>query len=304
MIAMKETKECRACSRTLPVSDFCRRSKSSDGLYPYCRECKRIRGLNWYYANRSQVKIYQANNRARINENHREAHARRGEQGRIRIRNAQTQSRYKYKQIVYAAYGDKCYCCGVDDYRFLTIDHILNDGMADRRSKTGAWISGVSFLKHVLDQGCPKDRYQVACCNCNMAREKAGKGTVCPHHLEFDALVATAVIAKSPHRIALFANESRRADELRSNLFQALGDRCYCCGEADYRFLTVDHINDDGYVDRKRNGRKMNTRTFYKHILSHESPGTRYRIACYNCNSARSYLGKGRPCPHQVGITE
>jgi hypothetical protein len=74
------------------------------------------------------------------------------------------------------AYGGKCYCCGYDDFRFLTLDHANNDGMEHRRELNSP--GGVRFYEKLKALGWPQDRgIRVACFNCNCGR---GHGE-CPH---------------------------------------------------------------------------------------------------------------------------
>ena len=84
--------------------------------------------------------------------------------------------RAKLRQTVIQAYGGKCTCCGIDDWRFLSIDHINNDGATHRKDRKFSSASIYGWLKA---QGYPKDNFQVLCYNCNLA--KAHCGGVCPH---------------------------------------------------------------------------------------------------------------------------
>lgn len=83
----------------------------------------------------------------------------------------------EYKSLrsqVLAAYGGQCACCGESTPEFLSIDHIYNDGAAERK-RTGA---GYPFYVKLRQQGFPRDRYQVLCYNCNYAKSRYG---ACPH---------------------------------------------------------------------------------------------------------------------------
>lgn len=42
-----ETKKCAKCGRVLPVTEFHKCTKNSDGLYSYCKECARKEYKNW-----------------------------------------------------------------------------------------------------------------------------------------------------------------------------------------------------------------------------------------------------------------
>lgn len=80
------------------------------------------------------------------------------------------------------AYGGyKCACCGETEPKFLSIDHINNDGAEHRRSMgynengKGASSATLGWLKrHNYPPG-----FQVLCMNCNHGR--ARNNGVCPH---------------------------------------------------------------------------------------------------------------------------
>jgi len=88
-------------------------------------------------------------------------------------RDAKNRYQAALKAKVFSAYGNKCTCCGETEEQFLTIDHIHGDGK-QHRAEVG--IRGV--YKSIRDQGFPKDRYQLLCCNCNWAKGIFG---ICPH---------------------------------------------------------------------------------------------------------------------------
>lgn len=67
---------------------------------------------------------------------------------------------------------------------------------------------------------------------------------------------------------------------------------CNCCGEKELKFLTIDHINNDGAQHRKLN--KNNIDNF---IIQNHFPED-FQILCYNCNCGKS-INNG-VCPHLV----
>jgi hypothetical protein len=77
---------------------------------------------------------------------------------------------------VLAAYGDRCECCGETEPMFLQIDHIEDDGSADR----AAGLQSTRLYRSLKRRGFPKDRYRLLCANCNLGRYL--NGGVCPHH--------------------------------------------------------------------------------------------------------------------------
>lgn len=81
--------------------------------------------------------------------------------------------RQKRRQEVLDAYGGRCACCGEATSAFLTIDHVNNDGAAERGLRTHELYA--KLKRH----GFPRDRYQLLCFNCNLGKHYNG-GT-CPH---------------------------------------------------------------------------------------------------------------------------
>lgn len=83
------------------------------------------------------------------------------------------------------------------------------------------------------------------------------------------------------------------AARTRNAVLEHYGAFCACCGEEENRFLTIDHINDDGAVQRREH--KIG-KSIYKWIVDNNYPDD-LRILCFNCNCGRQ-LNNG-VCPHQ-----
>lgn len=83
------------------------------------------------------------------------------------------------REQVFAAYGGwECTCCGETEKLFLSIDHIENNGAAERRA--GLYRgSGSAFYAWLRKQNFPPG-YQVLCMNCQVGKHK--NGGVCPHN--------------------------------------------------------------------------------------------------------------------------
>ena len=77
------------------------------------------------------------------------------------------------------AYGSECYCCGEDNPRLLTIDHVNNDGHAMRKVSR---LHRDDIYKVVKREGYPTT-YRLACYTCNLGRDKE-PDKVCPHQKE------------------------------------------------------------------------------------------------------------------------
>jgi hypothetical protein len=83
--------------------------------------------------------------------------------------------RERNKDLCFAAYGGAvCACCGETTRKFLTFDHINNDGAAHRKSDPSAG-NLVNWLKtNDFPEG-----FQVLCFNCNYGKKV--NGGICPH---------------------------------------------------------------------------------------------------------------------------
>jgi hypothetical protein len=97
-------------------------------------------------------------------------------------------------------------------------------------------------------------------------------------------------------------NRSRRLavslawrENLRSQVIEAYGGACACCGETEEAFLTVDHPN--GVPEsHKKDGKRMSTVQILKRIRDEGFPDD-YRLLCWNCNCGRER--NGGVCPHE-----
>ncbi|MFA7143490.1 MAG: hypothetical protein WC175_05930 [Candidatus Dojkabacteria bacterium] len=84
-----------------------------------------------------------------------------------------------------------------------------------------------------------------------------------------------------------------RYGTLKNKFIEMYGGICNCCGEDNPKFLTLDHVKNDGYISRGNS--KSNTNEVREAIAKYDPE--RYQILCYNCN-----MGKARNygvCPHK-----
>jgi hypothetical protein len=88
-------------------------------------------------------------------------------------------------------------------------------------------------------------------------------------------------------------NQQRRKD----SVFAAYGGyKCACCGETERLFLSIDHIHNNGNVERKSDAYGSSGTAFYLWLCKHNFPSG-YQVLCMNCQ-----IGKhknGGVCPHQ-----
>ena len=124
----------------------------------------------------------------------------------------------------------------------------------------------------------------------------------------YDAEKQAARYVANKEKIAIYAKahyvltREQRATKARAKLIEmrnetitAYGGGCACCGETEYTFLTVDHINGGGKAHRQEVGRS--TAALHRWLRNNGYPKEDFRILCFNCNSG-TYLNGGI-CPHQ-----
>lgn len=78
---------------------------------------------------------------------------------------------------------------------------------------------------------------------------------------------------------------------LRTQVLQGYGGakpHCICCGEAEVRFLTIDHQKNGGRAHRHEKG---NQGVYYELRRNGFPPG--FRVLCFNCNLAPNVYARG-----------
>lgn len=91
----------------------------------------------------------------------------------------------------------------------------------------------------------------------------------------------------------------RHRAKLRHDMIVAYGGKCKCCGETEYRFLTLDHINQDGAIERgyRKNGKHKNNYSVWYRLKRTGWPKKNHQVLCYNCNCGRAF--NNGICPHK-----
>lgn len=107
------------------------------------------------------------------------------------------------------------------------------------------------------------------------------------------------------NRVARLAQKKSRREEIKKALIYRYSNgtnKCACCGESEYTFLSLDHISNDGAKHRREFGGRSNYDgdDYYKALLEGEYD-INIQVLCMNCN-----WGKHRNngvCPHREGST-
>lgn len=81
----------------------------------------------------------------------------------------------------------------------------------------------------------------------------------------------------------------------RIKVLNMLGGCCECCGETNYKFLQIDHVNKDGYIYRKEVSRGFQLlKDYYRNPTKYK-----LRVLCANCHYALTHFDE---CPHKSEI--
>lgn len=98
------------------------------------------------------------------------------------------------------------------------------------------------------------------------------------------------------NKVRQLAKQRGRDRVLKDRVFAAYGGYiCRCCGEREYHFLSIDHINNDGAAHRKEIGEKRGGRKFYNWLIKNGFPNG-FQVLCMNCNWGKAR--NGGVCPH------
>jgi hypothetical protein len=98
-------------------------------------------------------------------------------------------------------------------------------------------------------------------------------------------------------RAAEAAKTKRLQAECKDAVFAAYGGyRCACCSEGERLFLSIDHINNDGNIERNSGAYSGSGSGFYQWLRKQGFPAG-YQVLCMNCQVGKHK--NGGVCPHQ-----
>lgn len=80
--------------------------------------------------------------------------------------------------------------------------------------------------------------------------------------------------------------------EIKIFIVNYFGNKCKECGEIDIRCLSLDHVNNDGYLDKKSSkGNRQVTPTWYaklyKLIKNNKPLPRELQLLCFNCHAKK-----------------
>jgi hypothetical protein len=157
-----EIRTCRKCDIAKSLNEFRKKSRE-------CKSCQRDRIRKWERENRDRKKVNALRSYAKLRQS-----PERWERYKATRRISGGNYAARIRNDCFAAYGGRvCACCGETEPRFLTMDHVNNDGHIHRKT------SGATNLYSYLRARKFPEGFQVLCMNCNFG--KAQNGGVCPH---------------------------------------------------------------------------------------------------------------------------
>lgn len=165
-------KRCTKCSEMRPLIAFYKSRSTPDGYQRWCIECQRTKKQEMRKQRLGAGKCLHC---GKPNDSSFIACAACRERIQTQHKPAQIRYRENARDTVYAAYGEKCVCCGESERMFLSIDHINNDGSKHRRILNG---SGDQIYRWLIQHDFPPD-FRILCFNCNLGRHRNGGN--CPH---------------------------------------------------------------------------------------------------------------------------
>src|SRR5579864_3115889 len=77
---------------------------------------------------------------------------------------------------------------------------------------------------------------------------------------------------------------------LKLKVIAGYGNKCSCCGEDRFEFLSIDHIAERGCDERRRLGRGMSSGALYRKLIREGFPDT-HQVLCFNCNMSLGFFG-------------
>lgn len=198
---------------------------------------------------------------------------------------------HKLRHEVLTYLGGKCVCCGINDYNYLSIDHINGGGIEDREQHN-KWSKYLKSILNISKEEVDK-KYQALCYNCNCAKGFHG---VCPHKFNYDKVGSLPLTITNRGVKQTHLSEEERYDrhlkakrvlrvKNRLEMIKAYGGKCVGCGEAGPLFLALDHIHNNGKSDPCGVD-------FYQYLrrLGYPGNGELLQLLCYNCNSKKEYI--------------
>lgn len=232
------------------------------GQFKYCKECRskwKSPKDTFYYLKRGQVPSYKKIACERSKKWQRE------HKEYVKSKRQKDWLELQYNTLSFYSNSDtpKCICCGENNIKVLALDHIHNDGKKDpNRAHSPKVYKTALELKD-------KTQYQTLCYNCNWKKNlanlqskwKQGRNNVNQRKTQQKRKYTC---------IAHYSNNT---------------NKCCNCGNGDLEVLCLDHIDNNGNIQRKEimEGKNKGGKGMHKWIVHNNFPAG-FQVLCCNCN--------------------
>lgn len=135
---------------------------------------------------------------------------------------------------------------------------------------------------------------------CSRCKEVLPRSCFCMDRRRKDALSVRCRDCSKTHKgRSSKAQAAKRTREYRlrckAKTIHEYGGQCVCCGESRHGFLSIDHVNGNGSIERR--ARKV-SKSIWISLKRMGYPKDEYQLLCFNCNLGRAY--NGGICPHNT----
>lgn len=113
------------------------------------------------------------------------------------------------------------------------------------------------------------------------------------HYIEKARVASKKWRDKNKEKVKQYRYDGRQKRKLEA--FEHYGIVCQCCGEKEFKFLVIDHVNNDG-AKHRRDNKLGSSEAFYTWLRKNNYPSG-FQTLCHNCNSAKQYY---QICPHKL----
>lgn len=120
-----------------------------------------------------------------------------------------------------------------------------------------------------------KNKNSKICRNCNNTKGREWRN----NNKEKSNLYQLNRYYNNPKKVHEIVNKSRK--KVRIDMIIEYGGKCVYCNINDFEVLDIDHISNDGAIDRKNGLFGYN---LYRYLKKNKWPKDNFQLLCKNCN--------------------
>lgn len=285
----KTVKICSKCKKTKLIDEYSKDNNQTSGLSCKCKDCAKIDNTDSYIKRKQDGRCFYCNEKVDLD-------------GIACSKCSQEYAEKKRKHRKELQDSSICKECGKKPpvgsrLRCQECTNKVNERSlrhAEKYKGRGICVS-CKGPNPTSKKRCPeclskevvkaKDRYE--------GKKDLGLCVVCDHPIKDQRSIFCEEC-----RLKANSRQNEINKELRRIVIDGYGGVCFCCGEDRAPFLTLDHVNNDGAEDRRRNKRGCTSGNYYRKLIRDGFP-IHLRLLCWNCNCGRYFGGNNGICPHE-----